>query len=230
MKNLILLFALFFSQYAISQTSEINKNDVLQIVGKYKQSLDSIQQLLLVINNTDSSNKATLFALEKSNKKWKLKFSPMAASIGRNGFALHGEKVEGDGKSPTGLLALGQLFSYENTVNTSLPFIQTFEDDIWIDDANHPDYNKYIKGNTTATSFEHLHIPAVYYKYCMVIEYNTHPVVKGKGSAIFFHVADANYKPTAGCVAIVETDMQKILSWMKPNVAKAILMGTNKNL
>jgi L,D-peptidoglycan transpeptidase YkuD (ErfK/YbiS/YcfS/YnhG family) len=125
---------------------------------------------------------------------------------------------------------LGQLFSYENKVNTSLPFIQTFEDDIWIDDSNHQDYNKYIKGNTTATSFEHLHLSGVYYKYCLVIEYNTNPVVKGKGSAIFFHVADANYKPTAGCIAIQETDMNKILYWMKPNVGKAILMGNRNNL
>jgi L,D-peptidoglycan transpeptidase YkuD (ErfK/YbiS/YcfS/YnhG family) len=62
----------------------------------------------------------------------------------------------------------------------------------------------------------------------MVIEYNTQPVVKGKGSAIFFHLADANYSPTAGCVAIQETDMDKILLWLDPNKQKAILMG-NKN-
>lgn len=230
MRYLFVAFVIFFSNYAISQTLEISKKGVLRIVENHKQSLDTIQQLLLVINNNDSSNKATLIALEKRNKKWRMKFNPMVASIGRNGFALPGNKMEGDGKSPTGLYALGQLFSYENKVNTSLPFIQTFEDDIWIDDTNHQDYNKYIKGNTTATSFEHLHLSGVYYKYCMVIEYNTHPVVKGKGSAIFFHVADADYKPTAGCVAIVETDMNKILSWMKPNVGKAVLMGNRNNL
>lgn len=230
MKKLFLFISLIFSQYAISQTAELNKNDVLRLVDNHKQSLDTIQQLLLVINNNDTSNMATLVALEKRNKKWRLKFNPMVASIGRNGFALPGEKVEGDGKSPTGVFALGQLFSYENIVNTSLPFIQTIEDDIWIDDTNHKDYNKYIKGNTTATSFEHLHLAGVYYKYCMVIEYNTNPVIKGKGSAIFFHVADAYYKPTAGCVAIQETDMNKILSWLKPNVGKAILMGNRNNL
>jgi L,D-peptidoglycan transpeptidase YkuD (ErfK/YbiS/YcfS/YnhG family) len=62
----------------------------------------------------------------------------------------------------------------------------------------------------------------------MVIEYNTHPAVKGKGSAIFFHLATPNYDPTAGCVAIQESDMDKILLWLDPNKQKAILMG-NKN-
>jgi L,D-peptidoglycan transpeptidase YkuD (ErfK/YbiS/YcfS/YnhG family) len=171
-----------------------------------------------------------LVALEKRNKKWKIKFEPMMASIGRNGFALPGKKLEGDGKSPTGLYLLGQLFSYENIVKTSLPFIQTFEDDKWIDDPKHQDYNTYIKGNTTATSFEHLRLSGIYYKYCTVIEYNTHPVEKGKGSAIFFHVADEKYSPTAGCVAILETDMDKILSWLKPNFNRAILMGNRNQL
>ena len=230
MKYLILLITLFLSQFSFCQTAAINKKDLLRILENYQQSIDTVQQLLLVINGSDTSNKAILVAMEKRKKKWEIKFQPMKASIGRNGFALPGEKVEGDGKSPTGVFGLGQLFSYENKVNTSLPFIQTFEDDIWIDDANHKDYNKYVKGNTTATSFEHLHLPGIYYKYCMVIEYNTNPVIKGKGSAIFFHVADANYKPTAGCVAIKETDMNTILSWFKPGVGKAILMGSRKDL
>lgn len=186
MKNLFLVITLLFSQYSFCQSFEINKKDALRIVENHEQNLDTIQQLLLVINDNDTSNKAMLVALEKRNKIWKIKFNPMLASIGKNGFALPSKKVEGDGKSPTGIYTLGQLFSYENKVNTSLPFIQTTEDDKWIDDTNHVEYNKYIKGNTTATSFEHLYLSSIYYKYCMVIEYNTNPVIKGKGSAIFF--------------------------------------------
>jgi L,D-peptidoglycan transpeptidase YkuD (ErfK/YbiS/YcfS/YnhG family) len=228
MKNLFLAITLLFFQYSYCQSYDLNKKEILHIVKDQKQKFDSIQQLLLVINDNDTSNKAMLFALEKRNKKWKIKYGPLRASIGRNGFALLGRKMEGDGKSPTGIFALGQLFSYETKVKTSLPFISTTEEDKWIDDVNHKDYNKYIKGTTTATSFEHLRLSGIYYKYCTVIEYNTNPVIKGKGSAIFFHVADDNYTPTAGCVAIKETDMDKILSWLKPNFNRAILMG-NRN-
>ena len=43
------------------------------------------------------------------------------------------------------------------------------------------------------------------------IKYNCHPVVKGKGSAIFLHLAKINYKPTSGCIAITKKDFLKIL-------------------
>ena len=56
----------------------------------------------------------------------------------------------------------------------------------------------------------------------MVIEYNTNPVIKGNGSAIFFHVADEKYSATAGCVAIKESDMLQYLNWLQPNKRKAI--------
>jgi L,D-peptidoglycan transpeptidase YkuD (ErfK/YbiS/YcfS/YnhG family) len=165
-----------------------------------------------------------LVAFERFGKRWKRKFGPILASIGRNGFAAPGAKVEGDGKTPTGIFALGQLFTYEPRIDTKLPFIQSNAEDKWVDDSTSTDYNKYIRGNTAAKSFEHLLLNSIYYKYCMVIEYNTHPVVKGKGSAIFFHLSDENYTPTAGCVAIGEPAMQSILHWLDPTKHKAIYM------
>jgi L,D-peptidoglycan transpeptidase YkuD (ErfK/YbiS/YcfS/YnhG family) len=210
------------------QLTSIHKKEIIQLIKANKEKLNNVEQLVLAINNDDSSNKATLVALEFVNKKWKMKLRPVQASIGRTGFALPGEKMEGDGKSPTGVFDLGQLYTYEASVNTSLPFIQTSSEDKWIDDPNQENYNTHIRGNTTAKSFEHLKLSSIDYKYCMVIEYNTHPAVKGKGSAIFFHLATPNYDPTAGCVAIQESDMDKILLWLDPNKQKAILMG-NKN-
>ena len=210
------------------QLIPINKKEIIELIKTNKEKLNNVEQLLVAINNNDSADKAIVVALEKVNKKWKIKIGPVQASIGRAGFALPGEKIEGDGKSPTGIFDLGQLYTYEASVNTSLPFIQTNAEDKWIDDPNHENYNSHIRGNTTAKSFEHLKLSSIDYKYCMVIEYNTHPVVKGKGSAIFFHLADANYSPTAGCVAIKESDMDQILLWLDPNKQKAILMG-NKN-
>ena len=178
MKNLFFAITLLFFQNCFCQTTEINPKEILQMVENNKLQLKGIQQLLIVMNDDDASSKATLVALQKKHKKWKIQFNPMPASIGRNGFALPGNKQEGDGKSPAGLYQLGQLFSYENKINSSLPFIQTTGEDKCIDDTNHVDYNKYVKGNTTASSFEHLRLTGIYYKYCMVIEYNTKPVIK----------------------------------------------------
>ena len=43
------------------------------------------------------------------------------------------------------------------------------------------------------------------------IKYNYRPTVKKKGSAIFLHLTNNNYKPTSGCVAIKKKDFLKIL-------------------
>ena len=43
------------------------------------------------------------------------------------------------------------------------------------------------------------------------IKYNYRPSVKNKGSAIFLHLANSNYKPTSGCIAIAKKDFLKIL-------------------
>lgn len=222
MKKLLLLF--FISISLFQAHAQIPPNAIqtaFSIIKGAQKNLDTIDQLLVVFNQ-DTGTKATLIAFERFGKRWKHKFGPIVASIGRNGFAAMGAKVEGDGKTPTGLFSLGQLFSYEPTINSKLSFIQSTREDKWIDDSTSTAYNRYIRGNTDAKSFEHLLLDGIYYKYCMVIEYNTNPVVKGKGSAIFFHLADENYTPTAGCVAIQEVEMQNILQWLEPTKRKAI--------
>lgn len=233
-KTCIIGVLLLLNKYSVGQETSmhtlkiITKKDVLSLIKSYETKLNSVQQLVVALNDNNSNNKAVLWGLERVNKRWKIKIRATMASIGKNGFALPGEKIEGVGKSPSGIFDLGQLYTYENIVNTKLSYIQSTEQDKWIDDPNHEDYNKAIRGNTNAKSYEHLKLSSIDYKYCMVIEYNTHPVIKGKGSAIFFHVATPNYDPTAGCVAIKESDMNKVLLWLEPNKHKAILMG-NKN-
>ena len=37
------------------------------------------------------------------------------------------------------------------------------------------------------------------------------PVMPGKGSAIFLHIARDNYEPTEGCVALAKTDLLELL-------------------
>lgn len=195
-------------------------NPLLDKLNSRQLDLGKMQQVVVTFK-IDKVYK--VMALEKIKGKWKLAISPVQASIGRNGFAQENKKMEGDGKTPNGLYALGQLYSYESTVDTKIPFQQVDSLDKWIDDSTSNDYNKYVRGATTANSFENLKLKSIDYKYCMVIEYNTQPVIKGKGSAIFFHVADEKYSPTAGCVAIAEKDMLQFLKWFRPRKKKAML-------
>jgi hypothetical protein len=45
------------------------------------------------------------------------------------------------------------------------------------------------------------------YDVIIVINYNTNPIIKKKGSAIFLHIAKKNYAPTKGCIAISKKDI-----------------------
>lgn len=186
-------------------------------------ALDSIKQLIVVYNDYPEETSATLVALENNGISWSVKFGPIKAHIGRDGFASPGMKREGDEKTPTGLFALKRMFSYDPDVKTGLSFTQTTSADKWVDDPESDCYNEHVRGDTDARSFEKLLLGSDAYKYCVVIEYNTDPVVKGMGSAIFFHLGDG---PTAGCVDISERMMKKILKWLSVDRNPHILMGS----
>jgi L,D-peptidoglycan transpeptidase YkuD (ErfK/YbiS/YcfS/YnhG family) len=167
--------------------------------------------------------------LEKDQDDWKGVLGPMKATIGKNGFARPGEKREGDGKTPSGIFSLKRTFGYDETVKTKMPYRQASEEDLWVDDPNAPDYNQWVKqGETSAASHEKMKREDDQYQYGIVIEYNTDPAIKGHGSAIFFHVWKGKDFPTAGCVAVSEEDMIKILEWLDPNAFPLIMMGIKK--
>ncbi len=52
--------------------------------------------------------------------------------------------------------------------------------------------------------------------YDLVLElgWNDRPRIKGRGSAIFMHVARPGFRPTEGCVALRRTDLEKLLPWI----------------
>lgn len=203
----------------------------LRMVKRNAALLDSINQLLVVFNETPESNSAVLVVMEKKDNEWLVISTPIPAGIGRKGFAAPNAKREGDNLSPTGFFRLGQLFCYEKVVNTSMPFIQTTSEDKWIDDTNSPDYNRYVRGATQAKSYENLRLNSNDYRYCMIIEYNMHPVIKGMGSAIFLHLSEkATINPSSGCIVLTQQDMEWILNWINPESKPSILMGNEKVL
>ena len=190
-------------------------------------SIGQSSQIILLRNSSFLFfTKTTLYTLEKHNDKWQEAFEPFDAVIGRNGFAPTGEKREGDGKTPSGIYPLKMAFGYNPTMKTRMPYRQALANDIWIDDQNAEDYNLWVKkSETRATSYEMMKRDDDLYKYGIVIEYNTDPVIKGNGSAIFLHVWKGEGIPTAGCVAISEENIIKILGWLDPAASPLIITG-----
>jgi L,D-peptidoglycan transpeptidase YkuD (ErfK/YbiS/YcfS/YnhG family) len=223
----LLLVSMFFVSYSLLAQQKISAiEEALLIAAKNQHQLENVNQLLVVYNYKPDDFTAVFMALEKKGKHWVVKQEPIAAGIGKNGFALPDQKVEGDGKSPTGIFRLGKLFSYEKQLNTLLENQKTTKDDKWIDDVNSPDYNKHIIGATSAKSYENLFLNNDAYKFCTVIEYNTNPIIKGKGSAIFFHLSLKPSSFTSGCVAIEEDYMKLMVSWLNPKLNGNVLKNS----
>jgi L,D-peptidoglycan transpeptidase YkuD (ErfK/YbiS/YcfS/YnhG family) len=169
-----------------------------------------------------------VIALEKQNDRWQSPFPPMEGVIGRNGFAPQGEKREGDGRTPSGIFPLGAVFGYEPSFPTMMPYRQVTVDDLWVDDIHAADYNRLVKrGSTRASSFEVMKRDDDLYKYGIVVEYNTDPVIKGYGSAIFFHRGRGKGTPTDGCIALSEENLMRILRWLNPEAKPLAVMGTD---
>ncbi len=143
-------------------------------------------------------------------------------AVGKGGFVADGEeKSEGDGKTPLGTFPLRACFYRADRVSLPKLPIPTYEMTPafgWCDDPEHPEYNKPVVLPFDA-SHEELWREDHTYDVVVVLGYNDEPVVPGKGSAIFFHLArlgDEGYLPTEGCVAVSLDDMREILSGISP--------------
>ena len=79
----------------------------------------------------------------------------------------------------------------------------------WCDDINSKYYNKPIN---IKKNFKYEKLYRKDYKYDLLIpiNYNTKPIIKNKGSAIFIHLTK-NYKKTNGCIALSKKDFLILL-------------------
>ena len=94
---------------------------------------------------------------------------------------------------------------------TALPIAPLSPDDGWCDDPAHPLYNRPLRLPHDARHEELWRVDHVY-DLIVILGHNDAPVVPGLGSAVFLHVAQPNYAPTAGCVAVAAGDLLTILA------------------
>jgi L,D-peptidoglycan transpeptidase YkuD (ErfK/YbiS/YcfS/YnhG family) len=183
------------------------------------------RQVLVVKADPPGGSLAGITAWELVSGNWGAVYPPIPAAIGRSGLISAGEKTEGDGCTPIGVYVLGLTFGSEPSAPTAMNYRQAREDDFWVDDPASPEYNRWVSGVPNAASFERMLRPDGLYKYGIVIEYNTGPVLAGKGSAIFVHLWRAAGEPTSGCVAMAEASLLKLLSWLDPDKQPLIVLG-----
>lgn len=227
MKQIVLcLFIVILITGGFNICKADSKADFASLIDKAFE-LNASKQIIIVANNRESDYRAILHTFELTENGWMEVFAPMKAVIGKKGFSM--DKVEGDLKSPSGIFKLYRAFGTPTEpYGLKLDYSIVTGSDYWIDDATSIDYNKWIKydGNPSLRwkSFERLNIPL--YKYSIVIEYNTEPIVKGKGSAIFLHLWKDSNTGTSGCTAISEENMMKLMKWIDPAKNPLIIQGS----
>ena len=126
---------------------------------------------------------------------------------------------EGDNITPKGIFKITKVYYRQDRIKkikTSIKKITIKKNMIWCDDPRSIFYNKQIN-LPSKFSYERLYRKDHIYDLLAVLNYNTNPVVKNKGSAIFIHIAKKNYRPTAGCVALKQNDLTKLLQIIKKN-------------
>lgn len=181
------------------------------------------QPLQVVVIQAQQGAKATLALWEKKNEEWALVYGPWPAVIGENGTVPQEHKKEGDGKTPTGIFPISLVFGEAKQFDTGLPYRATTEDDIWVDDPQSALYNQWSRLPTTAHSYEKMKRKDNLYKLGLVVDYNNHPVVAGAGSAIFVHIWRSENNGTAGCAALAESNLVKLVQLLKRELKPSAL-------
>ena len=132
-------------------------------------------------------------------------------SIGKSGIKKN--KKEGDCATPRGIFSLGKFYYRPDRikkVSTNLHYKIIKKNMGWCNDPKNIKYNKEVNSKKIKNS-EKLFRKDYKYDAFIVINYNSNPVIKNKGSAIFLHLTK-NYKPTAGCIAIKKKDFFKLVT------------------
>lgn len=182
------------------------------------------RQVVFVQDNRENRQQGVLTCWEKVDENWQQVLGGIEVVLGRSGLISPADKVEGDGATPTGIYDLTRVFGYEPQVNTRMNYLHLTKEDYWVDEPTSPFYNQLVKGRPSSGSFEVMRRSDELYKAGIVIEYNTNPIVKGKGSAIFLHIWQGPAVPTAGCVAMTEDHINHIVAWLDPRFHPAIVL------
>lgn len=203
-----------------------------QIQADGPTTLENSRQLIIVTNSSphDLHARLSYYARIQQNEKWQMVGDPIAVVVGRNGITKN--KKEGDGSTPFGIHSLGTAFGFSSKADDDLKltYLPITENTVCVDDEKSKYYNQIIESNKVEKasweSGEIMQEKMPEYKYGVVINYNL-PIPKPSlGSCIFMHIWTTPDKGTAGCVAMSEQDIKKLLAWIDPNKKPFIIIAS----
>ena len=133
-------------------------------------------------------------------------------------------KREGDGATPAGRWPLRYVLYRADRVHrprTRLPVRPIRPQDGWCDFPSDRNYNRHVS-LPYPVSAERLWRQDGLYDVVVVLGYNDRVRVRGRGSAIFMHVARPGLAPTEGCIALQRRHLLHVLQKAKPEASVCV--------
>ena len=208
------------------------------------QAFAHSKQMIAVVTPGWDSVQGRLQRFERADthESWRPVGEPMAIVVGSKGMgwgigliaagnpgvriAPEPIKVEGDGKSPAGVFALGTAFgdAAQPLPGLKLPYLVLTPSIECVDDVSSKNYNRIVDRSTVAldwNSSEHMRDVGESYRWGIVIDHNatipgsTSPRL-GRGSCVFLHIWGSSDRGTAGCTAMTRENLEALLLWLDP--------------
>jgi L,D-peptidoglycan transpeptidase YkuD (ErfK/YbiS/YcfS/YnhG family) len=191
-------------------------------------STRSATQLVTVVAAARRSTRGSLRLWRKTGECWVAVNSPWAAWLGGNGVSAN--RHEGDRTTPEGAFGFQRtMYGLGPNPGVRYAYRRLACGDWWVEDPRSPYYNRFhhvrcgAKPPFRVTSEDMSRSPTAY-RHLAVIDYNTHPIVRGRGSGIFLHRSTG--RPTLGCVSLPLAQLVTVLRWLDPAASPLIVIGT----
>ncbi len=198
-----------------SKAKGARRRPIRPIVGKRFYSRASVNSL---VRHCDVYREAA----NSSRGRLRLGAVYVPCALGRAG--IQSQKKEGDGATPFGTFGMIGLLMRRARFAVRAPgrpVAPIRSSDGWCDDPASGAYNRRVRLPHRA-GCEKLWRDDGLYDVILVLDYNLAPRRKGRGSAIFFHLARSGFEATEGCVAISASDMRRLLPRLSPSARLAI--------
>ena len=153
------------------------------------------------------------------NKSKYLKYKDLKFKCALGKAGIRKKKKEGDNITPKGIYKIIKIYYRDDRIkkiSSKFKLIKIRKNMGWCDDPKSKKYNKLIK-LPTEFSHEKLYRKDNIYDLILALNYNMKPIIKDKGSAIFIHVANKNYKSTAGCIGLKKSHLINLVKTIKEN-------------
>jgi L,D-peptidoglycan transpeptidase YkuD (ErfK/YbiS/YcfS/YnhG family) len=192
----------------------------------------SARQLVTVASLRPSSQTGAARIWEQRGDCWTQVAGPWTAWLGIKGISEH--KREGDLKTPSGAFGIQPvMYGVGPNPGVRYRYHRIVCGDWWVEDPRSPSYNEFRHVRCGATppfrvTSEDMSKSPSSYRHLAVIDYNTHPIVPGRGSGIFLHVSHGN--ATLGCVALPLPQLVRLLRWFHPAKRPLIVIGTRATI